>query len=535
MNQLAEGGRQSILDRWLNWAAVGVWLVFLAVLGWKAAAQPADRSTFPAFVGGAEAWLARDNLYQPKHRVTGFRYGPAFAVSMIPLAVLPQWLGSLLWSWLNVAALLIGAWALWRWVLPGLDTPRRRAVFVLLLLPAAVRTLWTAQSNALVFALVACAAAAVVNNRWWLAALLLAAPVQIKVWPVAAGLLMCACWPRQLSVRYIVCLLAVGAAPLLVADWQYVCDQYRNWYALLTGPALERHIYRDAWTIWEVFWPPVNARVYAVLQLASALAVLGLCLLKGWQWRREILPGDNDPGLPEPSHGSPGSAQTAAQLRFDRNLAFPADATPPKAAAVFKAKLLTFVLSMWAAWQLTFGPGTERATFGLIAPLNVWAFMTSVSQPCAPWLMVPASLLMTMANSGEFERRLPDYPVVMAVHPLAVLGFAVWLVAFWAARPARSVQSGASHSLNATSQRRAVPAKLSYLQGTSSGEITEPRVVTHTGGNGPRADCLPQTPPSYRHQAAQGSSDESTALRFGRDARSAPRAGRRNRCAGDSA
>jgi len=429
-------------DRLVGWAAIAVWIVFLGVLGWKAATQPNERSTYPAFVGGAEAWLANDNIYQPKHRVTGFRYGPAFAVSMIPLAVIPQWLGSLLWSWLNVVALLIGAWLLADRVLPGLEKGKWRAVFFLLLLPAAVRTLWSAQSNALVFALVACAAAAVVNNRWWLAALLLAIPVHIKVWPLAAGLLMCACWPRQLIARYAACLLAVGAAPLLAADPSYVLQQYRNWYALLTGPALDRHIYRDAWTIWEVFWPPVNAQVYSLLQLVSALAVLAVCLWKARQWRQEAFADEHNSASSAARSMAISINSPLAQHLANKSTAVQSDAEWQQSATAYKAKLLTFILSLWTAWQLTFGPGTERATFGLVAPLNAWAILTAVRQPCAPLLMVPASLLMTLANSGELERRLPEYPVVKAIHPLAVLAFAVWMCAFWAARAARSSQSG---------------------------------------------------------------------------------------------
>lgn len=522
-------------DRLVGWAAIAVWSVFFGVLGWKAATQPNERSTYPAFVGGAEAWLARDNLYQPKHRVTGFRYGPAFAVSMIPLAVIPQWLGSLLWSWLNVVALLIGAWLLADWVLPGLEPGKRRAVFFLLLLPAAVRTLWSAQSNALVFALVACAAAAIVNKRWWLAALLLAIPVHIKVWPLAAGLLMCACWPRQLIARYAACLLAVGAAPLLAADASYVLQQYRNWYALLTGPALDRHIYRDAWTIWEVFWPPVNAQVYSLLQLASALAVLAVCLWKARQWRQGTSADQQHSASPMLVSAAMGSNSSRTQQMVNKSPTAQSATQRQQSTSAYKAKLLTFILSMWAAWQLTFGPGTERNTFGLIAPLNAWAILTAARQPCAPLLMVPASLLMTLANSGELERRLPDYPVVKAIHPLAVLAFAVWMCAFWVARAARSSQSGLLRPIGDQEIQQRKPIMLSCNKSTSSGDVTTPKAGTNTGSNRLLGDLLSTAEPARRQRVGQGSAHESTALRFGPVAGSTQRSGRRNRCTGGGA
>ena len=56
--------------------------------------------------------------------------------------------------------------------------------------------------------------------------------------------------------------------------------------ALLTGgPAQIRHTYRDAWTLWDVIHKPVDDKVYTLLQLLSAAAVLGLCL---WQARRGL-------------------------------------------------------------------------------------------------------------------------------------------------------------------------------------------------------------------------------------------------------
>ena len=150
-----------------------------------------------------------------------------------------------------------------------------------------------------------------------------------------------------------VALAAVAALPLLAKPPAWVCDQYFQWYLHLVGPAQKRHAYRDAWTIWELISSPVDPRQYMRLQLAAAAAMLGLCL---WQARR----------------------------------------TPPK-------RLVLIVLACWTSWQLVFGPGTERNTFALIAPLTSWALLVAVVEKRGRWLMGLSYLLTILAAIGGVE------------------------------------------------------------------------------------------------------------------------------------
>jgi hypothetical protein len=85
---------------------------------------------------------------------------------------------------------------------------------------------------------------------------------------------------------------------------------------------------------------------------------------------------------------------------------------------------------MWAAWQMIFGPGTERNTFGLIAPLTAWGLMTALVEKRGRVLMIAAFALTTLANFGVVERTLENvFPAVVVMHPAGVLLFAVWLLA----------------------------------------------------------------------------------------------------------
>jgi alpha-1,2-mannosyltransferase len=367
--------------------AASLWVLLALAVSVKAVLEPAEHTTYPCFEAGARCWLANVDPYTMDSCGHDYRYGPAFAVASAPLAVLPTWLGGMLWYWVTIVAYWCALGALVRWVLPGRWTPQREAIFLTLVWLGAARMIWSAQSNALVFAMVAGAAVAIRRERWWWAALLLAMPAHLKVWPLAAALLLVACWPRQLAWRLVVALLAVGAVPFLTKPWGWVCHEYYQWYCLLVGPAQERHVYRDAWTIWELFQSPVDVRAYLVLQLGAAAAALAFC----WRQRR-----------------------SAAEAGWP----------------------LTCILATWAAWQLVFGPGTERNTFGLIAPLSAWGLLTALEENRGRSLMCSAFVLMIVANFGVVERAVADLiPPAVVMHPLGVLLFAAWLFARAVKRP----------------------------------------------------------------------------------------------------
>ena len=148
-----------------------------------------------------------------------------------------------------------------------------------------------------------------------------------------------------------------------------------QWYHHLTGPAQIRHTYRDAWTIWELIAPPVNSRLYTLLQLGTAAAAAGLC------------------------------------VRQSRRL------SPPR--------LALYALARWTAWQLVFGPGTERNTFATIAPLTGWAIVAATAQRRAVWLMGLSYLLTLVSAIGGVEDLDPRLKML---HPAGILLFFAWFL-----------------------------------------------------------------------------------------------------------
>ena len=220
-----------------------------------------------------ELWLADLNMY--KGSCHEFRYGPTFAFLFTPLTLLPVRLGALVWMWMNLATFAWTMRALVRDILPGRWNADQEGTFLLLALLTTYRGFWTAQTNMLIVTCLVAALLAAAQRRWALAALFLAIPVHIKIWPLAAALLVIACWPRALIVRFGAALLAVAALPMLLKWPSLVWARYADWYRALVGPMQIRHDYHDMWTVLETFQRPDHT-AYAILQLSSGVLGVGV-------------------------------------------------------------------------------------------------------------------------------------------------------------------------------------------------------------------------------------------------------------------
>ena len=362
-------------NRLVRGLAIGLWVALAVVIAAKTLQNPANHSTYPLFRDASLAWWNSVDVYDHDAFGGQYRYGPSFAMVLGPIASLPSEIGAMLWALMNVGVAFWATWALARRVLPGMQSPLARNLLLAVSVFPSAHCLYSSQTNLLIFSLVAFAAIAILDERWWLAALLLAIPAHIKVWPLAGALLLTAYWPRRLAWRLPIAVAAVAALPLLARPPAWVWQQYVQWYQLLVGPAQIRHTYRDAWTIWELISAPVDPRLYAVLQLATGAAALGLCL---WQSRR----------------------------------------LPPQ-------RRVLLALACWTSWQLVFGPGTERNTFALIAPLTSWALVVAFLEKRGRCLMGLSYLLTVVSAVGGVEDL---FPCLKALHPIGVLLFFAWFL-----------------------------------------------------------------------------------------------------------
>ncbi|MDA1013981.1 MAG: glycosyltransferase family 87 protein [Planctomycetota bacterium] len=373
----------SATDRDRVWLrhALNLWVILAAVVSVKAVVQPDDKTVFPCFADSARNWWADQTMYDSPGRTTGFRYGPPFAVLASPFAVFPNWFGGICWNAAGLCLLVMSIRTLARHVLPGDWPPRREALLLALSLVGSVRGIWSAQSNSFVFAFAAFGLADIARRRYWRASIWLAACVTIKLWPLALVMLLMACRPGQLIGRFSVAICGFFALPFATRPVDIVLRHYSEWLTLLTGPyrTLRQGGYRDFHTILEQFFQSIDDRIYLGLQLATAAGTLAWCL---WRSRHEDTPA-----------------------------------------------LLTSVFSMWLCWQLLLGPGTERLTFQLAAPMLSWAVVCSIHEQRLIVLSISAWMTTCVLGIGAIERSLlPHVAWSPAFIVMGMMPFVVWQI-----------------------------------------------------------------------------------------------------------
>lgn len=410
----------------MRWV-VAVWIGFTVAAVIKVLVQPTVHTVYPVFAEAAKNWWQDVSLYLPSPERDLFRYSPTFAVLMSPFGLLPDRLGGVLWLVANVALLLaVLHWAAGE-VFPGLDQPDREAIWLGLTLVGSARSLWAGQSNSLVLATAIGAMLAIGRGRWWIAAGLLTGGGFIKVWPWALALLAGACWPRQLVLRMLVMTGLWAAVPFLTRAPETVLWQYQQWGEMLNTTQMYRWGgYRDAWTLWEWIQFPVSRDLYELVQCESALAVLAWCLWQRWHLRSAT------PAMKTTRFHSRFSAEEdrwrVGTGGLPANLPAEEPAAGESSASGF-ARMATSLLSAWAAWQLLFGPASERLTYIVIAPMVSWAVLESFRSGRYRALALMAWILISLFSMGAFERLvLKIIPWAPALLPLGVGVFVLWMV-----------------------------------------------------------------------------------------------------------
>src|SRR5262245_4697329 len=86
--------------------ALGLWLVVALAVTGRTLLRPDRHTVYPIFAAAAQRWWADAPLYDKPDDLDHYRYPPAFAVALTPLAGLGPRAGGVLWAWLSVATLL---------------------------------------------------------------------------------------------------------------------------------------------------------------------------------------------------------------------------------------------------------------------------------------------------------------------------------------------------------------------------------------------------------------------------------------------
>jgi len=166
-------------------------------------------------------------LLYPEVQWDLYKYSPSFALAMMALAYMPDWLGLVLWNIVNVLLLFFGV----RYFIKG---PPHTLFMLWFMLNELYTSVLNSQSNPMVAGLLIAAFAFFEKDKVQWAALCIVLTFYIKVFGILAGLLFLF-YPKkgQFVLWCAVWTILIGLLPLLITSPDLLVFQYQNWLQLL--------------------------------------------------------------------------------------------------------------------------------------------------------------------------------------------------------------------------------------------------------------------------------------------------------------
>lgn len=334
--------------------ALIVWAIFLVVIAVLVNLPGKQGMIYPTYVDAGHHIRTGESLYSlhrpiPEGRDL-FRYSPAAAVLLIPWEFIPSSIGSVLWRWGQVLALLLAMRAWCKIATPPVDW----YLVILLALPICGGNVHNGQLNTLVAALLIASLVAFQGERFWLAGLAIALATAIKGYPLAMGLLLCVIDFRRFVLPLLVSLAALALMPFAVQDYQYVFQQYSDWIQLVTGDDRSKYAldvgYFNLQRLLLRWGLEITSKQYLALEMFAGLSAALFVLAGIWKlkWQRSQ------------------AIQVAGWMGF--------------------------------LWMTLFGPTTESATYILLAMPIAHACLTVFQRPLLDRLLVWTCYILMLSN-----------------------------------------------------------------------------------------------------------------------------------------
>jgi hypothetical protein len=372
---------RSAAEFWFR-VMLGTWIVLCVLMCVRSYVVVHRNSVYPIFSDAARNWVAGKNLYDEHFLAVGldqYRYSPIVTVGLVPLSLLPDSVGNVVWRLVNMLIYFGGFAWFCRDVFPG----RARigfggaALLGLGLLPVSLASLNNGQANPLLIGMMLIGAAAVARERWNLAAVALAVPVLFKIYPIAVALLLVTLYPRRLGWRLGAALAAGLVLPFLFQRPDYVAGQYGEWFTYLAQEDRSHRPLTDSYRDFLLLlrwldWTPSH-RVYQLIQLGTAA---GLAALTLWRGR----------------------------------------------SAAARADVLRGTLDLGCCWIILFGPATENCTYILLGPTLALAGWDAWRAGRPVWTRAALTAIVCIFAGAAIIIALPGgRNVAYLLNPLAAL------------------------------------------------------------------------------------------------------------------
>jgi len=225
------------------------------------------------------------DLYQsfPKEQYDLFKYTPTFSLLFGVLAVLPNYLGLLIWNLLNVFLPLWGIHKIF-----GLKA-KYKTVFSFLLLPELFTTVLNSQSNGIILGLLLIAFSAIQQNKTPKAVLLILFTAFIKLFG-AFFFAIFLLYPKQLKSAVksgFLYGLTLFFLPMLVVNYDFLIKLYESYLQLLKNDGTQFvKLSVIGWiNQWFNFYPSKNL----VLLIGFIIQMIPLLICRAWQNQSKLI------------------------------------------------------------------------------------------------------------------------------------------------------------------------------------------------------------------------------------------------------
>jgi hypothetical protein len=173
--------------------------------------------------------IDQQNLYAayPNEYLDTNHYGPAFSFFIAPFAILPNWLGCLLWCLLN-------AWILFYAIRKLEISPEKQIIILSITAIEMMTAIHNLQFNPMLAACIVLAYVLVEQEKDFWATLFIAAGFLIKIYGIGALLFFVFSKHKvRFTVSFIFWMFIFFGLPMLYSSPSFILNSYRDWYESL--------------------------------------------------------------------------------------------------------------------------------------------------------------------------------------------------------------------------------------------------------------------------------------------------------------